>query len=123
MRTLIVVLCVLTLSGCASMSKRPPAPTIEEIVQMSKDKVAPQDIIQRMKDSHAVYRLSGSEFANLKASGVADAVLDYMQDTLIAAERFDEYLNARDRYLFYGWPGYGPYWAPYPYRPYAPWGY
>ena len=122
MRTLIAVLCVVILAGCASMSKPlPPAPTIEEIVQMSTDKMAPEQIIQRMKDSHAVYRLSGSELGNLKIRGIADPVLDYMQETRIASERYDEYLYTRDRYMFYGWPGYGPYGAPYPYRHYGPW--
>ena len=119
MRTLIAVLCILMLSACASTSKpRPPAPTVEEIVQMSKDKVAPEEIIQRMRDARAVYRLSGSELADLKTRGVSDAVLDHMLNTRIAAERAEEYFYTRDRYMFYGWPGYGPFWGPYPYPHY-----
>lgn len=112
------------LSGCASWgTPRPPAPTTEEIVQWSNEKVAAEEIIERMKTAHAVYRLPASELADLKSRGVPDKVIDYMQQTYIAAERWDEYQAARDQYFFYGWPGYpgfyhpfGPYWAPYPYR-------
>lgn len=113
----------LLLAGCASWTKPlPPAPTIEEIVQWSAEKQPPEDIIARMRASRAVYRLSASELAALKARGVHDKVIDYMQETYIAAERWEEYQQTRDQYFFYGWPGYpgfyhpfGPYWGPYPY--------
>lgn len=118
----VLLLAFAVLSGCASMgAKRPPAPTIEEIVQWSNEKMAPEQIIDRMKAARAVYRLSASELADLKARGVPDKVIDYMQQTYIAAERWEEYLRTRDQYFFYGWPGYyypfGPPWAsPYHYR-------
>ncbi|HEY9381687.1 MAG TPA: hypothetical protein VIQ01_10625 [Burkholderiales bacterium] len=111
------------LGGCASWgTPQPPAPTVEEIVQWSNDKVAPEEIIERMKTVRAVYRLSASELAGLKSRGVSDKVIDYMQETYIAAERWEEYQQTRDQYFFYGWPGYpgfyGPYWAGYPYYRY-----
>lgn len=112
-------------AGCASWEPLPPAPTVEEIVQWSEQKQPPQDIIERMRAARAVYRLPASELAALKARGVDDAVIDYMQETYVAAARQDAYWRARDAYFGYGWPGYpglyepfGPYWqwAPYPYR-------
>lgn len=117
-RMLTVLLAALVLlGGCASMgTPRPPAPTIEEIVQWSNEKMAPEQIIERMKAARAVYRLSASELAELQTRGVPDKVIDYMQQTYIAAERWEEYLRTRDQYFFYGWPGYyypyGPYWGP-----------
>jgi hypothetical protein len=115
MRVPMVLLLGLLLAGCASLSKPlPPAPTVDEIVQLSQ-KTPPEEIIRRMRDSRALYRLSGSQLADLKLRGVADPVLDYMQKTQLDAERHEAYLQAHDRYMFYGWPGYGPFWGPYPY--------
>lgn len=121
MRGLIIFLAVLLLGGCESVSKpRPPAPTVDEIVQWSQNKTAPEEIIRRMREARAVYQLSGSQLADLKMRGVADPVLDHMQKTQMDAERYQGYLQAHDRYMFYGWP-YGPGWGPYPYRYYGPW--
>lgn len=116
MRALLILLAAIVLTGCAT-TPLPPPPSIDEIVKMSVDKLSPEEIIRRMKESRAVYRLSGSQFADLKLRGVTDPVLDYMQQTRIDAERYEEYLYTRDRYMFYGWPGYGygPGWGPYPY--------
>ncbi|HKO87519.1 MAG TPA: hypothetical protein VJU83_03265 [Burkholderiales bacterium] len=114
MRLILIFLTVILAAGCAATKPLPPPPSIDEIVQMSADKVPPEEIIRRMREARAVYRLSGSQLADLKLRGVADPVLDYMQHTRIQAERYEEYLYTRDRYMFWGWPGYGP-WGPYPY--------
>lgn len=120
-----LLLVALLLGGCASLgTPRPPAPTLDEIVSWSADKMPPKEIIDRMKAARAVYRLSASELADLRSRGVADEVINYMQQTYIAAERWEEYLQTRDQYFFYGWPGYpgfyhpfSPYWGPhYRYR-------
>jgi hypothetical protein len=104
------------LAGCGTMYKQlPPPPTVSEIVQMAKDGVPAGDIIKRMDDARAVYRLPASELAKLREEGVPDAVLDYMQQTYIEDERWREYQRARDMYFWYGWP----YYYRYPY----PWGY
>ncbi len=42
-----------------------------------------------MQDSHAVYRLSGSVLAQLRAQGVEDAVIDHLHETHLAAVRRD----------------------------------
>jgi hypothetical protein len=93
---------VLLCSGCATTPRQPP-PGLEEIVQMSQQGVAPEDIIEQMRASRAVYRLPASELAKLKERGVPDVVLDYMQQTYLEDERRRAYYQA------------GPYWGPYGY--------
>src|SRR5688572_32587104 len=80
------ILLAVVLMGCASVQSRPPV-TIEQVIQMSKQGVPPADIVQHMRDSGTVYRLSGSQLGRLKSEGVDDEVLDYMQDTYLAAAR------------------------------------
>lgn len=88
---------------------------------MSKANVPPSEIIKKMEDARAVYWLKASELARLREQGVSDAVVNYMQQTQIAAT----WARAQDPYYWYGW---GPYWGPYgpwgwygPYwRPYSP---
>lgn len=103
----------LALGGCVTAPPRPPAPTTDEIVQMSKDGMPPSEIIQRMEESHALYPLKASQLAKLREDGVSDEVIDYMQQSLIDAERFREAMRERDRMWLYGSPYYPPY----------PWGY
>lgn len=110
----------LLIGGCASLDgKRPPPPTVAEIVAWSKERVPPEEIVRRMEHSRAEYPLPASELAKLHDHGVADAVIDYMQRTFIQAER-ERYL------LLYGSPGYRsyPFGPTYPYPflgpPYRP---
>jgi hypothetical protein len=108
-------------AGCAALGPPlPPPPTIDEIVGSSAAGVPADDIIKRMRESQAVYRLPASELAKLHDQGVPDKVIDYMQRTHIEAERYEEYLRTRDLYLWYGWPSYRgvyPYGYWYPYWP------
>lgn len=122
-RITVLIAITLFLTGCATLqSRRPPPPTLEEIVALAKEKVPAEDIIQRLEESRAVYTLSGSQLAKLREQGVPDAVLDYMHRAQIEQARYDEWLRARDRYFFYGpYYGrgfYGP-WA-YPFGPRYP---
>jgi len=113
-------------SGCATPGPPlPPPPTVDEIVRLSAAGVPADDIVQRMRDARAVYRLPASELAKLRGRGVPDEVIDYMQRTYIEAERREEYLRTRDLYLWYGWPSYRGvypygYWYPYPYPTWRP---
>jgi len=125
LRVAILVLIAGLAPGCATVGPPlPPPPTIDEIVRLSAAGVPADDIIKRMRDAQAVYRLPASELAKLHSQGVPDRVIDYMQRTYIEAERYDEYLRTRDRYLWYGWPSYlgtypYGYWYPYPgWRPF-----
>jgi len=93
------------LAGCATAPKLPP-PTTVEIVQMAKDGGTVEAIIQRMRESRAVYPLPASELARLREQGVPDAVIDYMQQTHIDAVRYQEWSRARDFYPIT--PYFGP---------------
>jgi hypothetical protein len=112
-----LLLAALGLGGCASVgANRPPQLTVQEVIQLSRDRVPAEEIIRRMNESGAVYRLPASELAKLHGQGVPDRVIDYMNQTHIEAARRDEALYQRDRYLWYGWPSYRAY--PYGYRGY-----
>jgi len=112
-------------AGCTTLGPPlPPPPTLDEIVRLSTAGVPADDIVKRMRDAQAVYRLPASGLAKLHGQGVPDKVIDYMQLTYIEAERYDEYLRTRDLYLWSGWPSYRGiypygYWYPYPgWRPF-----
>ena len=99
---------LLALAGCATFGEAlPPAPSLAEIVESAKAGQPPQQIIERMQRSRAVYRLPASELAKLREQGVPDAVIDYMQRVHLDVVRFEESVRARS---FYG-PAWGP-WGP-----------
>ena len=54
---------------------------------MSNSGTKPDVIIARMRESHTVIPLTGSQFASLKQQGVDDSVLDYMQQVYLHSER------------------------------------
>lgn len=85
-RLLLMLLAFAALSACAS-APRPAPPTTAEIVQMSQRKIADDIIIERIRASGAVYRLSAAELVKLHQQGVSDAVLNAMQNTQIEEVR------------------------------------
>ena len=102
------VLLLSMLAGCTTSGEpAPPPPSLAEIVASARAGQSPQQIIERMQRSHAVYRLPASELAKLREQGVPDAVIDYMQRVHLDVVRFEESVRARS---FYG-PGWGP-WGP-----------
>ena len=78
-RTILVFL--LVLSGCAN-SPRKPMP-ITEVVELSRSGAESPLVIQRIRDSRTTYALRGSDFSKLKANGVPDPVLDYLQQSFV----------------------------------------
>lgn len=76
----VLMLACLLLAACAS-APRPAAPSVAEIVRMSQEKVADDTIMNRIRDSRGVYKLSASELIELRRQGVSEKVLDYMQNT------------------------------------------
>lgn len=104
--------------GCSLLGLGQPLPapvTVPEVVQMSKTGVPMETLLQKMRDSGTIYRLSASELVHLHEEGVPNAVLDYMQETYLAAVRRDQALEdwrhwawAGDGYWYggrpYGWP-------------------
>jgi hypothetical protein len=72
----LVAVCV---TGCAMLGVggQKPAPVpVPEVVQMSKAGVPVETILQRMRDSETVYRLSASQLVHLHEEGVPETVLD-----------------------------------------------
>lgn len=98
-------------AGCATTGPRNPMVTVEDVVQLSHQGVPPKEIIDRMRQSGTIYRLSGSQLAELKDRGVAGPVLDYMQETYLQDVRDD--LVRRASYDGYGPSAWGPYWGGY----------
>jgi hypothetical protein len=78
------------LVACAG-TQRPLPPTETEIIQMSKEGVPADTIIQKMRESWAVYYLSASQLAKLKDQGVPEKVIDYMQYTQLEDARRQNY--------------------------------
>lgn len=109
MRSLTVLLLALLLGGCAGMMQRPAPLTAEDVVQMAKSGASSTAIIERLRETRTVLRLSGSQFARLREQGVPDDVLDHIQNTYMAAVEADTRLRYQG--MYWGW---GP---PYPMRP------
>ncbi len=63
-------------------AERQPLP-IAEVVDLSKSGSLPEQVIQRIKSSRTTFALRGSDFAKLKAAGVPDPVLDYLQQAFV----------------------------------------
>lgn len=84
-----ILLSCLLIASCASVP-RPAPPSMAEIVRMSQDKVSDEAIMDRIRASQGVYKLSASEFIEMRRQGVSDKVLDYMQNTYFDAVRRSE---------------------------------
>lgn len=153
-RWLVVSLCVLG-AGCASspqkeapqiqrisaeeleqlLPKPDPNLTYEALVRLSREKVSPDEIIEKIKQSHSTYDLTPAEAIDLHQQGVDAKVLDYIHAARdqVLRDGFAEELNKRERehqaeikkleramqmrpYYYYDpfWGPYPPYWR-YPY--------
>jgi len=106
-------------TGCATVNKV-PAPSLADIVQMSEDGLADDEIIMRLRESNAVYPLSASKILDLDRQGVATPVLDYMQQAYIANERRLERLAYGEPYWRGHYWGYPCFDCPYPDHGIAP---
>jgi hypothetical protein len=60
------------LFGCVTPVQYTPAPTLEEILSMSKAGTLPDEIIRKMQVAHAVYPVSAAELAGLHAAVIED---------------------------------------------------
>jgi hypothetical protein len=71
--------------------------TVSEVVRMSEENVPAETIVNKMRDSRTIYRLSAAQLAQLHDEGVQDEVINYMQQTYLDAVRREEDLaNWRD---------------------------
>ncbi len=93
-------LAALLIVGCASNLSKPPV-TVEQIVEMGRQGVPADAIIERMKESGAVYQLPASRLAALGQMGVPGPVLDYMQQSRfrVASQQADEEYNFQTKML------------------------
>jgi hypothetical protein len=77
------------LSGCGALgvdqSEQPV--TVSEVIGMSEENVPAEIIVNKMRDSRAVYRLNAAQLAKLHDQGVQDQVINYMQQTYLDAVR------------------------------------
>jgi len=75
------IVCLAALSaGGAPASPLP----ISEVVRMSGSGARSQDVIERLRVSQTSYALRGSDFGKLKAAGVSDEVLDYLEQSFVS---------------------------------------
>ena len=80
------------LNGCAALGVDPSEQPVmvSEVIRMSKENVPAETIVNKMRDSRAVYRLNAAQLAKLHDQGVADVVLNYMQETYLNAVRREQ---------------------------------
>ncbi len=98
----------LMLAGCATTQTQTyefKTVPVEEILQMSKDKVPTDQIIKKIAESGTIYRLSASQLADLREAGVPNEVINYMQQTYLDAVRRNQ---ARQDLRY--WSPSGGYW-------------
>ena len=80
------------LGGCARVgfeqTKTPV--TVSEVIRMSEEGVPAETIVKKMRDSKSVYRLIAAQLAYLHDQGVADRVINYMQQTYLEAVRGEQ---------------------------------
>lgn len=100
----------LAVSGCATTAPKGPPPkplTQEEIIQMAKSGALDTDIIQKIRASGTVYRLTAAEILHLHDSGVSNSVVDFMLQDYLEAVRWREREYSRQ---YYEWYAFGPHW-------------
>jgi hypothetical protein len=106
---------LLVLAGCASVAvpEREPI-TLEKIVALSKEGKDATAIITEIKASGTTYDVMASQYAKLARDGVADQVLDFMQQGQLRMAERQGRRHAYDDLWWsgrHGW-GYGGIWAP-----------
>ena len=93
---LFLVFAATVVSGCSGLIKKAePDVTVDEIVEMSQAGVPEETILDKIHRSGSTYRLTASELADLREQGVADAVINAMQETYLEAVRRDQAFKER----------------------------
>ena len=107
--------CMALFGGCATLGYKQPNPpiTVSEVISMSKEGVAANIIVDKMRNSGTAYRFTAAQLAKLHDQGVDDQVINYMQQTYLDAVRQDESLADWQYWtpgadgFWYGGPYYG----------------
>jgi hypothetical protein len=74
---------LLAMGGCSVFTPRPVTP-ISEVVSLSAGDMNSDQVVSRVRGARTTYALKGSDFAELSRRGVTDAVLDELQQSLVA---------------------------------------
>jgi hypothetical protein len=82
------------LGGCASMGfeQTKTLVMVSEVILMSNEGFPAETIVKKMRDSKTVYRLTAAQLARLHDQGVADPVINHMQQTCLEAVRREQNL-------------------------------
>jgi hypothetical protein len=96
------------LGGCARVGfEQTKTPVmVSEVILMSKEGVPAETIVKKMRDSKSVYRLTAAQLAYLHDQGVADRIINYMQQTYLEAVRREQNLadwNTREMWGDHFW--------------------
>jgi len=121
---LILWLSVVLISACTGyhqlLHPLPPV-TYDEVILLTREKVAPELIIKKIKDSYTVFRLNSDEVTDLRKQGVDARVVDYMMETYVEQVRRDQRFEDWNYWhFFYGHYYWWPFWDSYHYRVYHP---
>ena len=125
---LVITSCLWLLQSCIIYQQAPPPREpmvkVSDIIQMSKNGATSKVIISKIKASHTAYTLKADQLAKLSKQGVADSVINFMEQTHINSVLRNmsngNYYNYGGLgfggyygYPFYGYPfSYGGYWGP-----------
>lgn len=77
-----LIVLIAGLGACSVFKARPIAP-IADVVSMSSNNLSDDQVLTRLRGAHTTYALKGSDFAELSRRGVADVVLDELQQSLV----------------------------------------
>ncbi|SPD76393.1 conserved hypothetical protein [uncultured Desulfobacterium sp.] len=122
-----ILVCALSLiifQGCGTFKHGfhplPPV-TFEEVIRLTQDKVPPDTIIKKIRESHTVFRLNSEEVTELRRQGVDPKVVDFMMNTYVEQLRRKQEMEDWNRWWFYGghyywWPDWDDYYYPRIYR-------
>lgn len=82
----VFILGCLIIAGCSTAGRQRAAapPSVADVVAMSRAGVPPDEIIQQMQASNAVYPLTDAQSEALRDQGVSDQVINYMRRSHVA---------------------------------------
>ena len=94
------------IGGCTYQIRQPEPFTTEQIIQLTREGKPPEFIIEKIRTSGTVYRMTAQDVVELDKQGVDRKVIDEMLDT-------ERRAIERRAYHDYWYPPY-PYYYPYP---------
>jgi hypothetical protein len=80
--------------GCSIPGFEPSKPpvTVSQVIEMTQQGVPAEIIVEKMREAKSVYRFDAAELAQLHDRGVADPIINYMQQTYLEAVRHEQSL-------------------------------